>query len=53
MIFAIISLISGFLGVSPSRSMFSTAERMNGNFGLLHFVALIFILSSVINNKNS
>lgn len=53
LIFAIISLISGFLGVSPSRSMFSTAERMNGNFGLIHFVALIFILSSVINNKNS
>jgi hypothetical protein len=51
-IFTLISFVSGFVGINPFHSMFSTAERMMGNFGFLHFVIFVLILSSVIKTKD-
>jgi len=50
-IFTVISFISGFFGVNPFHSMFSTAERMMGNFGFLHYIVFFFIISNTIKNK--
>jgi len=49
--FTVVSFVTGFFGSSPFTSMFSTAERMMGNFGYLHFVLFALILSSVIKSK--
>ena len=43
-----ISLLSGLLGVSFQRSLWSTYERMQGIVGLSHWLALIIVLSSVV-----
>jgi len=51
-IFVFINIVSSLAGVNPYRSFFSSAERMNGLFGLIHYFLFILILSSVIKTKN-
>ena len=41
------SWIAGLLGVSPTRSMWSTYERMQGVFDLAHWFAFILIAATV------
>ncbi len=47
-LFAGILLLTVFTGVDPWRSFWSTQERAVGVFTLLHIIALVFVLRSVV-----
>ena len=48
-----VSIIASFTGVSPTRSMWSTFERMNGVIDQAHWLALILVTSSVYRSISS
>ena len=48
-----VSVITSFTGVSPTRSMWSTFERMNGVIDQAHWLAFILVTSSVYRSISS
>lgn len=48
-----VSIITSFTGVSPTRSMWSTFERMNGVIDQAHWLAFILVTSSVYRSISS
>lgn len=46
-VWLLVSWVSGLFGVSPTRSMWSTYERMLGVFGLAHWFAFALMAGSV------
>lgn len=46
-LWVLVSLLAGLAGVSPTRSMWSTYERMQGVIDLLHWFAYIVMAASV------
>ena len=53
LIWILISLITGFLGVSIQRSLWSSFERMQGIIDLLHWFAFILIIISIFKTGTS
>jgi O-antigen ligase/tetratricopeptide (TPR) repeat protein len=47
LVYALVILISAFLGVNVYWSLFSGNERMEGVIGIWHFILFFFIISSV------
>lgn len=48
-----VSIITSFTGVSPTRSMWSTFERMNGVIDQAHWLAFILVTGSVYRSISS
>ena len=46
-VWLVVSLIAGFAGVSPVRSLWSTYERMQGIVDLAHWIAFVMVAGSV------
>jgi len=50
--YLVASLLAGFFGVSFQRSLWSTYERMQGVVDLAHWIALMFVLASVVKSTH-
>ena len=48
-----VSLISGLLGVSPQRSLWSTYERMQGVVDLAHWFLLAVVLTTIMRSRSN
>lgn len=53
LIFLFINLIASIFGINFSRSFWSTYERMDGLFILMHFVFFFFILDGLLKSKKN
>ena len=51
-VYLAIAFLSGLLGVSPQRSLWSTYERMQGIVDLAHWFLLAVVLTAVLRSRN-